>query len=334
MLFSNIENLVESGSINEIGNLEPLMESYITPDQAGLGQITLENTMLDAKINEATAMADQKLLEAEINGVDSEKIEALQEAVVGDVFKKILDKFKEMYQKILGFFKKLFASIAVSCGDVEKALNNAKEYLKGDFSKYEYSMMEWKKSDIANVISKNLTAGNDTLINFINSSTNGKADDMPQVTQTQIIGELITGNPKDTSMEEAKTVIANSYLNSPTPEKKTGLSNINELVSYLKGFKNNETLKKLQADAQKEYQKAVQAAQKAYDKSKSLAKDDEHRSEAIRISKTNLSTLSARLNIYNGLMGQCITMEKKKFAEYKRVVSGAIRYRSGSNGDK
>lgn len=347
MLFSNIENLMESGSLN----IEPISEAeiaHITPDGNGLHQIVLESQQETMKIDRAVVLAEQKMLEQEAMG--SIHLAALQEAVVGDVFKKMVDKIKELYQKVVAFFKKLFASISLSCGDIKKALEKSKEYLKGDFSKYEYTMTPWKSSvSIASEISTKLTGSIDMYKAIANSiekvateiHEGAKNEDKFNTDVTTIeeaFGTLLDKG-EQISSEEASEIIKEAYADSQSPEKMKGLPNLNGMVEYLKSFNKNKTLTDLKTKTEKAFGEAVKVAKSTEDKvvklqSKAKGEDaTKALGKVVKVAKANLGSINNSLSAYSVLMGVCINMEKKKFSEYRKVISGAIRYKGGKSSD-
>lgn len=353
MIFSNIQNLLENGfdeAMNyDFNSIEPISEAHITPDAEGLGQIVLESTRWDIRFEEALAETDQQLLVCESAGFNEAKLEQLQEAVIGNVFKKIVDGFKELYAKIVGFFKKLMASLSVMSGDVKKSLSNAEKYLNKNFSEYTYTGYKWKSTDIAQklssnlsksvtmtkaLISSNITAANGASLDKIKAM--GAQEDKPEERISKIVGSNVN------TLEEAKRIIIDSYLESETPEiiKGFAVENKDAMLTFLKGFEKNKVLNNLKDNTIKEYQKVVQLAEKTKNdvekiqsKYKSEGKDPDVAdnsstvlSKIVANAKTQLMICKSNLNIYNTLMGECITLEKKKFNDYKKAISGAVRY--------
>lgn len=352
MIFSNIQNLLESNDIGstDFEQLEPICESHITPDASGLGEIVLESVRHDNKLEEAIVEVEHQLMVHESTGnLSEEKMMQLQEAVIGDVFSKIVQGFKDLYQKILGFFKKLFASLAVMSGDVTKSLKNAEKYLNKNFAEYKYTGLKWKTSGMADTISGNLSKSiattevviksHLTLANSANEDgvkSSKETEDAPAKRISKILGSSVE------TLEEAKRAIIDSYLDSETPEIIKGFSveSKDNMIAFMKGFEKNKVLTKLKNDTIKEYQKVVTLAEKTKtdvekvkSKYKSEGKQDEQVTKSTKIlstivanSKTQLMMVKSNLNIYNTLMGECITLEKKKFVDYKKAISGAVRY--------
>lgn len=349
MIFSNFSNLLENGIDSSVVNIEPICESHITPDAEGLGQIVLESAREDIRLEEAVAEVEQQILVCEASGMDAAKLEQLQEAVVGDVFSKIVKGFKDLYAKIVGFFKNLFASMSVMSGDIKKSLKNAEKYLNKNFSEYTYTGYKWKQSGIAQKMSSNLSSSIDGTKAVINASlalaTRNSEDKLTGVGERKDnmearISKIIGGSVN--SLEEAKRIIVDSYLDSETPETIKGFSVESKdiMLAFLKSFEKNKVLTKLKDDTIKEYQKVVQLAEKTKNdiekingKYKTEGKDPDAvgkttkaLNQIVANSKMQLTICKSNLNIYNSLMGECITLEKKKFNDYKKAISGAVRY--------
>lgn len=352
MIFSNIQNLLENANTGSetFTELEPICESHITPDASGLGEIVLESVRNDNRLEEAVMEAEHQLMVCEASGDLSEsKMIELQEAVIGDVFGKIVQGFKDLYQKIVGFFKKLFASLGVMSGDVKKSLSKAEKYLNKNFSEYTYTGLKWKSTDISSKMSANLSKSISvseivvkTNLALANSASNdsgsdqNKQEDAPERRISTIVGSSVN------TLEEAKRVIIDSYLDSETPESIKGFSveSKDNMLAFLKNFEKNKVLTKLRDDTIKEYQKVVTLAEKTKNeiekvKSKYSTKDKEsdvtdkankNLSTIVANSKNQLMKLKSNLNIYNALMGECITLEKKKFGDYKKAISGAVSF--------
>lgn len=353
MIFSNIQNLLENANTGSetFTDLEPICESHITPDASGLGEIVLESVRNDNRLEEAVMEAEHQLMVCEASGNLSEsKMIELQEAVIGDVFGKIVQGFKDLYQKIVGFFKKLFASLGVMSGDVKKSLAKAEKYLNKNFSEYTYTGLKWKSSDIASKMSSNLTksisTAEVTVKSYLSLANSASADSLKDdANKREDAAEerisLIVGSSVNT-LEEARRVIIDAYLDSETPESIKGFSveSKDNMLAFLKNFEKNKVLTKLRDDTIKEYQKVVTLAEKTKNeiekvKSKYSTKGKEsdvtdkankNMSTIVTNAKTQLMMVKSNLNIYNTLMGECITLEKKKFGDYKKAISGAVSF--------
>ena len=355
MLLEQFMNESFSGS-SYVPDVEPLFESYIQGEDVNeLHMINREFNQQMNAINEnvifAAALSDVALMKGR-----EEDAYRLQESVIGDVFTKIKEKIIELWRKIKAFFVNLFKSISVSVGKIENSLKGVEKILRSkDLSNFKYQMHDWKDSDMPNVITSNInktvdryknTA--DTLYNQAKSIMDGSDNTYSSLEKEELdsddsmvhIGNLVGASEKLT-LQEANTMIQESYGCSGTPDEQTGLSDYTSMITFLKSFKNNKTIKKLQTDTDTAYKKAITAVDGFKSKADALKINDKADNQSDRTSARtkvvgmikNISTrMTSTLSSYNSLMGTCINCNKQRFSEYRSIISKAVRY-SGKKED-
>jgi hypothetical protein len=348
---------------------EPLSEAnWITPDSIGLERIKADESSFDNKLSRMTMFAESMAFATKLQiagGIAAgnnmsklqESVTVLQENVVTDFFKKMVDGLKSAWQRMVTWFKNLFKSIDVALFDVNKSLKDIDKVLNPkDFKDFKHDAHKWKDSSIATTMGNKAKTACDNLkkdaeanitelkgsapVGNDSDSSSRDANDKKykDVDNSTVIKEFIAGlvgQSGGKTIEEAKDVIKQSYGFDQSGEEK-GLD-WKSMVTWLKAFKDNETLKKAQKDCDELYAKAIETSEKALSaansaKGKVKADADNVKNanswydQYIRAIQSNLSMHRAFLNNYDTLMGTCIEMEKARFSEYRGTISKAIRY--------
>lgn len=308
------------------------------------------------KLSESTGLTDTQL--NALNDMN-EKYAVLQEAAIGDAINKAIAFMRNAWQRMKTWFSNLFKSISVSMGDVEKSLKGVDAKLNSkNLSDFEYTGHDWKESDIPDKLGKNISAYGEemkrTVAMAVNMSKETKAADDSRESyknndsksnetevSRKIVSKIISGSEGELTMDEAYDMIEKSY-GFDTNGNKKGLSDWRNMITFLKGFKDNKTLKNAQKKCDEAYAKCISAAEKGLKEVNSLknkVKPDANNAKNSTIFLSNMqgsiqraiTNAKSALNTYDQLMGKCISMEQAKFKEYRSVIASAVRYNPSSN---
>ena len=296
-----IEQFLNESSVNALDNIPVLDESWITGENENeLYTIANEAAESSNQLYENMIFAEAVANNARLNG-NIQKADMLLEKSVSDYWQKLKKTIVEWAGKVKAWFQKLWASIRVKVKASAAALDKAANLLNKD--SYTIEIHNWKNTTIATTISNNAKSFINVVVDAdeIPDSLNSKGTNNIEVLTNSF---LITGKLDNKySHEMAIDYIKGEYgCKEATKETKTvSNSEIKNMISFLKAFNNNKTIKESN-DKEK----------KSQDKDKS------------QILNTQVNLLKAALKASNSLLSTCITLEKNKYSEYKSAVLSAI----------
>lgn len=311
-----IEQFLNESSVNALDNIPVLDESWITGENENeLYTIANEAAESSNQLYENMIFAEAVANNARLNG-NIQKSDMLLEKSVSDYWQKLKKTIVEWAGKVKAWFQKLWASIRVKVKASAAALDKAANLLNKD--SYTIEIHNWKNTEIATTISNNAKSfihvvvdADDIPDSLTNKGTNG--------IEVLTNSFLITGKLDNKySHEMAIDYIKGEYgCKEATKETKTvSKSEITNMISFLKAFNNNKTIKESEKGLKELFNNAIKSVndkeKKSQDKDKS------------QILNTQVNLLKAALKTSNSLLSTCITLEKNKYSEYKSAVLSAI----------
>lgn len=333
-----------------------LESAHYTPDMDGMSEIVLESQERLMQLDEAVMLCEQISLSETIKG-NSEKAMQLQEGAVQDFFAKIVQLLRDMWNRVTTFFKNLYKNIEIGVRDIVKVLDSHKKELDKDFANYEYSGYKWSKLDAqkysnnAKKIIKEIDSFKKNMVGQLkaaNSKNELSADELKKIkdklenihTPTEykpdnLRNEIITGSNSSTKTHQQATLDITESYRSKTQENIKGFSDcsISNMVQFIKNFKNNEVLVKLKGDTDILFSESIKSAENTKSEMEKLrnaantgSSQFNHGAFMVAYVKKLSTALTQTMNIYDSIMGVCITLEKQRYSEYKKAVLGAIRY--------
>lgn len=346
-----IDNYLNENSSMFHGDVQPaLNESWIT------GENENELSIISGQFNREVFAIQENFLFAQglayVAEVQGKETDILSESF-GGFFKSIGERIQKMWAKVKAFFVRLFKSISIALGDINKSLENVEKHLKGkDFSNFKYQGYNWNLGsgeDVAKKTAKNIEsvineAKTNIKIDLKNatSAAAGEYMEKDESSYTKASYEAVNYSlsyGEDMTLEQVKIDIKKKYGNYDAAKEIKGLKNWSVMVKFLREFNKNKTLTDLQKASNELYKTAltaIQDTQKQMDAIKTTPSGNENENEtnpSISIanirknSAASISNLASVMGQYNAIMQFCIGEEKAIFSEYKSVIAKAVRYK-------
>lgn len=327
-------------SENTQESVDAIIKPHYTPNMTGIQAILLEHQEDEFAVEENVMLAEQAALAIHLQGNEA-AYEKLNESVVSGYFTKAIEMIKRMWAKIKGWFANLLKNIESSTRDTASIITKYEKELKGkDYTNFEYKGHAWKSGEAdkfhthaTNVMQKAIEQG----ASHVKVSDN--VDEIKKIIETlkettvaKLLGEA-AGKDDEMSQQEFSKHLKEHVAGEEKTIKGFQHASVTDMIAFIKDFKNSKTIKKAQTETDKLYAKAITDANKAI----SSAQTDANKiTDAAKKETASLSVAAAReaiavtqrsLSVYNIITGACIDLEKAQFAEYKKVIASAIRYK-------
>lgn len=346
-----IDDYLNENSSLFYGDVQPaLNESWIT------GENENELSIISGQFNREVFAIQENFLFAQglayVAEVQGKKTDILSEAF-GGFFASIGKRIKEMWEKVKAFFVKLFKSISISLGDIEKSLKNVEKHLEGkSFTNFTYQGHNWNVGTgekIANEVGSNIkSAINSTnttvkiILNKASSATNGSSviDDSSEATKrAYTAANFGLSYGEDLTLEQVKIDIKKKYGNNESAKEIKGLNNWSAMVKFLREFNKNKALTDLQKISNELYSSTLSTIQETQNKIEQLSPQSsvtdsgkiDSTKTALENAKKNataeINGLASIMGQYNTIMQFCIAEEKAIFSEYKSVIAKAVKFK-------
>ena len=354
LLNSYIDEAVNMPIGESVENVEPLFEAWNTGETNDMFRLLGEFNSSMREVDEGVIYADSFATIAESKG-NIEKSELLIESTIKDYFTKFINAIKKLWAKTKAFITNLLKSIQVSIVDVNKSLQNIDKYISGkDLSKLTYLGYEWTDTNISQEIAKNSLAAI-TIINgsakYVQNqanklvSTNGNSlskagtntidaitndDKSRKLIKMGNFGTVMGANDAITQAEMNDQIKAAYGCRDTKSELKVDQNKLKSMITFLKGFNGNATLKNLKKNTDSVFSNTIKGIQDMQSSVNNLSSGNEKGQKIVSQCASALRSLCSSaqgiVSAFNSAMGVCIQCEKSRFSEYRSVVASAIRY--------
>lgn len=346
-----IDNYLNENTSLFHGDVQPaLNESWIT------GENENELSIISGQFNREVFAIQENFLFAQglayVAEVQGKETDILSESF-GGFFKSIGERIQKMWAKVKAFFVRLFKSISIALGDINKSLSGVEKHLEGkSFSNFTYQGHNWNLGtgeSIAKKMATNIKSGiNETkagikvALNMTKkiSKDEAGADDISSDTKRVVeASNYLFSYGENMTLEQVKIDIKKKYGSYEPVKEIKGLNNWSNMVKFLRGFNKNKTLTDLQKTSNELYNTTlvtIQETQKQIDAitpGKKVSGDEpiDRVNKSLENARKNtaaaISMLATVMSQYNALMQLCIAEEKSIFSEYKSVIAKAVRYK-------
>lgn len=346
-----IDNYLNENSSMFHGDVQPaLNESWIT------GENENELSIISGQFNREVFAIQENFLFAQgldyVASIQGKQTDILSESF-GSFFSSIGDRIKKMWAKVKAFFVRLFKSISIALGDINKSLSGVEKHLEGkSFSNFSYQGHNWNLGT-GETIAKKMATNIKSVINEAKTDVKAALNYSKKISRDEAGANDVSGNMKrgfeasnylfsygeDLTLEQVKIDIQKKYGNYESAKEIKGLNNWSSMVKFLREFNKNKTLTDLQKTSNELYNTTlvtIQDTQKQLDAitpNKKVSGDEplDRVNKSLENAKKNtasaIANLASVMSQYNALMQFCISEEKAIFSEYKSVIAKAVRYK-------